>query len=359
VSTADTRDRWRENEPAARLSRQLLKRQANGPDPSSAYDLALARGIDGEREIGRSLERRLVGTGAVVVHSTRFLKRGDIDHVLIGPNGVTVVDAKNWSGQVTASNGVLRVGSRAKTGEVEKLGRQCDAVRLALLHARPELRNATVRGVICLAGDGLRAREDLRGGFVLCGSDAAGEIALSPGELTAREILELRDVLLDRIPRVKKAELDELHAGAVEAPTKRSRRAVPRRYRSSRWRTGRWFVTRALSALLAIATVIGAYEAVTHLRLASPSTPRRVSQLSFGRHHGRAVVKFAAPAAADVKFTLVEGARRYSVRARADGVEEFWVLPRRWEGTARLTVHACVTNGRGHCVTSATTARRR
>ena len=45
-------------------------------------------------------------------------QRANIDHVAIGPPGILVVDAKNWSGNVTVRDGVLRQNGYARDREV-------------------------------------------------------------------------------------------------------------------------------------------------------------------------------------------------------------------------------------------------
>jgi hypothetical protein len=67
------------------------------------------RGLAGEQAIGAELDR-LRPHGFEVLHDVRWpgLRRANIDHVAIGPPGILVVDAKNWSGNVTVHDGMLR-----------------------------------------------------------------------------------------------------------------------------------------------------------------------------------------------------------------------------------------------------------
>ncbi len=47
-----------------------------------------------------------------VAHSLRMGKRRkDIDHVVVGPAGVWVIDSKHWSGELTAGKGTLLAGA--------------------------------------------------------------------------------------------------------------------------------------------------------------------------------------------------------------------------------------------------------
>jgi hypothetical protein len=58
------------------------------------------RGADGERHTARLLER-LTGDGFVVFHDLAVPDSpANVDHLVIGPSGVFVIDSKQWSGSV-------------------------------------------------------------------------------------------------------------------------------------------------------------------------------------------------------------------------------------------------------------------
>lgn len=66
---------------------------------ASTAEHAFAAGAAGEEKVGRTLDRAVAGVG-VVLHSRLpypNAKRGDIDHIVIAPAGVFVVDSKNYS----------------------------------------------------------------------------------------------------------------------------------------------------------------------------------------------------------------------------------------------------------------------
>lgn len=71
-----------------------------------------------------------------------------LDHVLVGPGGVVVVDSKNWSGEVRVAAGVLWEGRFARTQSVEGALAQCAAVTSVLGPAHRRF----ARPLICLAG---------------------------------------------------------------------------------------------------------------------------------------------------------------------------------------------------------------
>ncbi len=77
------------------------------------------RGHVGEQTVGSLLEQ-LRPLGFEVLHDARWPGRkfANIDHVAIGPPGILVVDAKNWSGNVTIRDGVLRQNGYRRDKEI-------------------------------------------------------------------------------------------------------------------------------------------------------------------------------------------------------------------------------------------------
>ncbi len=69
--------------------------------------------------------------------------RANIDHVLVAPSGVFVIDAKLYAGKLTKNRGQLYVGGRAKENLITGLHKQIDLVQAQL---REEI---TVSGVLC------------------------------------------------------------------------------------------------------------------------------------------------------------------------------------------------------------------
>lgn len=101
---------------------------------------AWATGSNGERELGRSLDA-LRDEGMGVLHDRRIPgSRANIDHLVIAPSGVFIVDAKNYRGLVEnrdkggwfSVDYRLYVGGRDRTKMLQGLERQRDAVRAAL-----------------------------------------------------------------------------------------------------------------------------------------------------------------------------------------------------------------------------------
>jgi hypothetical protein len=119
---------------------------------------AWARGAQGEERVAVRLAKLLDGHDVELLHDRRIAgSRANIDHLAIGPGGVTVIDAKNYQGKVrtVVRGGILRrrtehllIGGRDQTRLVDGLRRQVDLVRAALEQAGE---SADVRGVLCMA----------------------------------------------------------------------------------------------------------------------------------------------------------------------------------------------------------------
>jgi hypothetical protein len=74
--------------------------------------------------------------------------KANLDHVLIGPGGIIVIDAKNWSGDVQLRNGVLRQNGYSREREVAGVLQQGAAVAALL---EPEHRRY-VQAWVCMVG---------------------------------------------------------------------------------------------------------------------------------------------------------------------------------------------------------------
>jgi hypothetical protein len=65
------------------------------------------QGAEGERATAKAL-RRIVRDGWTLVHDVDT-GRGNIDHILVGPPGVFVLESKNLNGTITVKSGTLAV----------------------------------------------------------------------------------------------------------------------------------------------------------------------------------------------------------------------------------------------------------
>jgi Nuclease-related domain len=65
------------------------------------HERAWAKGAVGEAKNARRLEKLLDGQPVELLHDRRLPgRRANIDHIAIGPGGVTVIDSKNLEGKV-------------------------------------------------------------------------------------------------------------------------------------------------------------------------------------------------------------------------------------------------------------------
>lgn len=67
------------------------------------------KGAAGEELVARELAR--LPTGHLVLHGLRT-GGAEIDHAVLGPAGLFVIETKNWSGPVTVQSGRIRIGDR-------------------------------------------------------------------------------------------------------------------------------------------------------------------------------------------------------------------------------------------------------
>ena len=103
---------------------------------------AWQQGADGEVAVGHFLDQLTEFADVVVFHDRRIRgTKANIDHIVVSPAGVYVIDAKNYTGLVTIDKSggwlspvvkTLRVGGRDCTKLVEGVKRQVDKVATTL-----------------------------------------------------------------------------------------------------------------------------------------------------------------------------------------------------------------------------------
>ncbi|HEX6878259.1 MAG TPA: NERD domain-containing protein [Nocardioidaceae bacterium] len=110
-----------------------------------AAALAEAAAVEARRarnfELGALAEERtaslldeLITYGFRCLHDRAWpgTRSANIDHIVVGPSGVFVVDTKNWSGDVRIEGGRLYRGDALCDDDLEKVQAQADALRIAL-----------------------------------------------------------------------------------------------------------------------------------------------------------------------------------------------------------------------------------
>lgn len=109
--------------------------------------MAWEAGAAGEQATGAVLDR-LDPTVWTVWHDVRWpgRLRANIDHVVLGPPGVLVIDSKNWSGAVAVVDGVLRQDGRTRDKAVAGAADGAAAVARLVV-------DVPVQPVLCFARD--------------------------------------------------------------------------------------------------------------------------------------------------------------------------------------------------------------
>lgn len=108
-------------------------------------------GAEGERRLSQLLNRKL-GATCVVLDDRRIPgSKANIDHLVIAPSGVWIVDAKKYKGRIEVVSKLfadkqLLVAGRNKTKLTEGLHRQQAAIQRALL---PDARTVPIHMVLC------------------------------------------------------------------------------------------------------------------------------------------------------------------------------------------------------------------
>lgn len=162
-------------------------------DPSSTR--VWQQGGNGEVRVAARLEKLLDGSGVQLLHDRRVPGHGqaNIDHVAIGPGGITVIDTKTHRGKIrrdweggllTDRRTILRINGRDQTKLIAGVEKQIAHVRAALakLSLSQEIQ---VRGALCFPNvDGLPlfGQIEIRG-IIVNGPKPVARLAARPGGL--------------------------------------------------------------------------------------------------------------------------------------------------------------------------------
>ncbi len=187
----------------ARLRRRFgrLAPVAGLIDGPSSSERAWRRGAEGEKRTAERLARHLDGSGVVVLHDRRIPgSRANIDHLAIGPAGITVIDSKNYKGKVRVRGGRLWVNGRNRTKLVRGVKRQCEVAR-AVIAPTPFADVPIEAALAWVDVDGLPFFRTLRlEGVLIDGTRKIAKRAAREGPLTPEQIAELGSLLLRELP---------------------------------------------------------------------------------------------------------------------------------------------------------------
>ena len=255
---------------AGESARESAKRLREKAERQARVAEMFERGAEGEEATAAALAG-LPAEEWTVFHDLRWPGRkfANVDHIVVGPPGVYVIDSKNWSGSIGVSNNVLRQNGRARETAVHGAAEAAMAVSGLARSVSP----LQVHPVICFVRD-----EPVAGwarDVLLCSTSNVIQM------LTSRDV-----VLSAEVRRMVTLELDAaLHSatGHVAVPSRpRPRRAyqpdrptLRRQSRRSRPVVGCLGMLAALVGLLVavsvgVSVVVHTLQGVTSTSVVSP-----------------------------------------------------------------------------------------
>ena len=209
---------------AGNSARELARRQREKAERLQRSAARWERGAQGEEATAAALAQLPTETWTIF-HDVRWPGRryANVDHIVVGPPGVFVIDSKNWSGRVAVKDGVLRQGGRSRAKSVAAAAE----AGVAVAGLVPQLKSDLVHPVLCFVSD-----DELSGwsqDVMVCSTTNVVEMLLSRPRALSDD--EARLVTLD-----VDAGLSDAGSQAVVAAKPRSR--VRSRRRRSGWSDG-------------------------------------------------------------------------------------------------------------------------
>lgn len=160
--------------------------------------LVWAKGIEGEKAAAEYLAP-LEAEGHIVLNNRRIPgAKGDIDHVIVGPTGIAVIETKRWGGKLEVHNDRLFVGDHDRTWAVEQLYREALAVQLALSSELTHHR-VTVTPILCAIGGVARGARMVGGVAISDGRNLASLLRDRPIVFDEAQVLELARAADERL----------------------------------------------------------------------------------------------------------------------------------------------------------------
>ena len=186
--------------------------------------LSWATGSEGEALTARALEQLKID-GFVILHDRRIPgSPANIDHIVIGPPGVAIVETKSYSGRLRVRGDDVYVAGRRKTlSTVEEARREAVAVNVALA-GQLERRGLKVRPILCVH------RADLplfgaspAGVSIVDGHGLVKLLREAPPRLSAEDVRELARNRERTVATGRGADAASLRTGAGAAPERLDR----------------------------------------------------------------------------------------------------------------------------------------
>ena len=156
-------------------------------------------GADGELRTGRRLEP-LEGEGFRILHDRRIPgSRANIDHIVIGPPGIYVVETKSLGGSLQIRGNDVFVAGRRKTGMIDEVKREALAVQTALAKELAA-RGWMVTPVICVHRADLPwLRSEVAGVRIVSGKDLVKRLREADHPLAPADVERLAALAAARL----------------------------------------------------------------------------------------------------------------------------------------------------------------
>jgi hypothetical protein len=164
---------------------------------------AWRRRADGRDGAPAQLDEVLAESGLELISARSVPEtRATIDHLAVGPGGVTVIKANDADGDVTVKDGRLLVGARDRTRLVATAVRELIAVMEVLWEVHRE--RVPVAGAMCWrdAQELPRFRHLEVDGILIDGPRGVANLARRRGDLDADEIIAASHLLESHFPPV-------------------------------------------------------------------------------------------------------------------------------------------------------------
>jgi hypothetical protein len=164
----------------------------------SLHEARWARKAESD-ERARRLEALLAGSGVRLLNNRRVPgARSTIDHLAIGPRGITIIDAVRDTGRARVIDGRLFVDREDRTSLVRDVLRQVEVIRLGFASTP----NLPIGGAICwVEPAGLpRVRNLSLDGVLIETPRVLAEELRRPGPVTQRRVGHFASILDRRLP---------------------------------------------------------------------------------------------------------------------------------------------------------------
>jgi hypothetical protein len=248
---------------SARNSYERLKaaRIRRGDDEAGAYEKAYGKGADGERLVGNALNIAAGTVGNVtVLHDLTKGRYGNIDHVVVGPAGVAIVDAKAWDAPTSLNDKGLWLGRYPCRKHLAGLARQRERVQEMLRQAGRG--DVPVESLLCLVkgAKGLNGEVRWHDGHGIGRINPVASHVIRSGPLSDADVAQVHGLLRGHFRVGGGCHLPSMPPPSVGLP---SLAAPPRREAWHATKPLRWTLA-ALLALTLVAIVAAVFGALVH-----------------------------------------------------------------------------------------------